>query len=285
MRWEKTGAYRYPFRRERKRGHFSAPGALPAPPAAGARALPLPRSRARHCAQYPRASALPAPRRVLPGQSGPGAASLPRGTPAEGEGWSGQPETTRRTASRSKSWRLEAMKTRAIANFTPFTAGVASRRPLPLGEAHRGTAESPGCVPAGTGGLLRGRAAPPPPGPGPPALGDGKERRPKAGQKGLQAWAAAGDLLPRLRSAVSCGHLELASGGCRPGGPGKRFPWAGEPVGSFGVTAGVGVPPHPGAGGKRRYLRPAFPRRFTDTEVRACEVPSPLPVNWDVLIV
>lgn len=119
VRWEKTGAFRYPFRRERKRGHFSAPGALPAPPAAGARALPLPRSRARHCAQYPRASALPAPRCVLPGQSGPGAASLPRGTPAEGEGWNGQPETTRRTASRSKSWRLESDKNPGDREFYP----------------------------------------------------------------------------------------------------------------------------------------------------------------------
>lgn len=126
---ERTGAYRCPSRRERKRGHFSASGALPAPPAAGARAPPLPGPREAlrpgetlraasadvraPCAEARAARAERSWCRI------PAAPLFPRGAPAEGEGWGGQPETTRRTASRSKSRRLESDKNPGDGEFYP----------------------------------------------------------------------------------------------------------------------------------------------------------------------
>lgn len=58
------------------------------------------RDRVRDCAQYPRASAIPAPRHVLPDHSLLPASLFPRGCPAEGDRWGEQPEPARCTASR-----------------------------------------------------------------------------------------------------------------------------------------------------------------------------------------
>lgn len=118
------------------------------------------------------------------------------------------PGRARRCAHYPRASALAApvIKTRALVNFTPFTADVASRCPFPPGEDHKGATESTGCDPTGTGGILpfpRGWEA-----------GGSRCREPSKGAaKRCGRVPRPGTCPPRGFLQLSCGHLLGVWGG------------------------------------------------------------------------
>lgn len=146
---------------------------------------------------------------------------------------------------------------------------------------------------------LRVRATPTPPkaktaaprGPGgcsadwetPPGLADGEDSLSKAGQKRLcRAAGVCRGRGPAHLVAFCSFHAVPFS--CHRAGVARGCSWEGDslgPVGSFGVTVGVGLPRTPGCLGQESSPL-ASPRRFANRGVRVGKVLFPLPLILDI---
>lgn len=141
----------------------------------------------------------------------------------------------------------EVIKPRAMADFTPFTAGIASLRPIPPGAGRK----KQGLRPEGLG-ERNSRCE-----------SGASESRSRSFRVFSLSWRWAGVtrggrktmlLRERARAVLQC-H------GGSPTSPHSR---------AFGANV-------------VHSLRSAFPRRSTSTEPRACKFLSPLPMNLHVL--